>query len=194
MARYAKHVAPQNTPQTQPIIGRKGMVKNDGGGYSFAVDKWVRFERFLIMGCEGGHFQVGEKKMTVDNATAVVGCIDENPEKAVNLIVSISESGRAIKNDPAIFALALAAASSNDKARKYALAALPQVARIFTHLADFLSNVTEFRGWGRSLKSAVAKWYTKKDVSDLAYQMTKYQSRNGYTQRDVLRLAHPKSQ
>lgn len=199
MPNYARHIAPKTTPQTQPIPGRD-MVRNNGGGFGFAVDKWTRLERFLILGCEGGHFQVSEQKLTMQNAECIYHCLAEDAERTVRTIVEISESGRAPKNGPAVFALAIAASQPHDQyplhksyvsARKAALIALPRVCRIFTDLADFISNVTELRGWGRGLRQAVARWYNEKPLADLAYQMTKYQNRNGYTQRDVLRLSHP---
>jgi 60 kDa SS-A/Ro ribonucleoprotein len=180
------------------------MVPNDGGGYSFAVDPFTRLERFLILGCEGGHFQVGEQKLTVDNASCVFECARQDTARTITLIVEISEGGRAPKNDPAVFALALLASMKepftfagkpmpDNTIAEQALAVLPRVCRIYTHLADFLQNVRQFRGFGPSLKKAIQRWYNDKPVKDLAFQMTKYQNRNGYTQRDVLRLAKPKT-
>lgn len=204
MSAYAKHINTRSTPQTKPIPGRRGMVANDGGGYSFAVDPFTRLERFLILGCEGGHFQVGEQKLTQDNAQALFECARLDTERTINLIVEISTSGRAPKNDPAVFALAILA-SMKEPAMKgtafykegtiasRALAVLPRVCRIYTHLADFISTVKTLRGFGPSLKKAIQHWYNDKPVKDLAFQMTKYQNRNGYTQRDVLRLAKPKT-
>ena len=37
----------------------------------------------------------------------------------------------------------------------------------------------------------MAGWYTSKDADRLAYQMVKYRQREGWSHRDVLRLAHP---
>lgn len=205
MSAYAKHINTRSTPQTKPIPGRQGMVKNDGGGFSFAVDSFTRLERFLILGCEGGHFQVGEQKLTVDNAQAVFECARQDTARTIQLIIDISTGGRAPKNDPAVFALALLASmkepacengkqvSVNNTIARQALQVLPRVCRIYTHLADFIQNVKSLRGFGPSLKKAVQRWYNDKPVKDLAYQMTKYQNRNGYTQRDVLRLAKPKT-
>ena len=48
-----------------------------------------------------------------------------------------------------------------------------------------------FRGWGRALRRAVGGWYAAKAPDQLAYQAVKYRSRDGYTHRDLLRLAHP---
>ena len=72
-----------------------------------------------------------------------------------------------------------------------ALAALPRVARTGTHLFQFATYVEQFRGWGRGLRRAVAGWYTEKEAGALAYQAVKYRQRDGWTHRDLLRLAHP---
>jgi 60 kDa SS-A/Ro ribonucleoprotein len=47
-------------------------------------------------------------------------------------------------------------------------------------------------GWGRSFKRAVATWYTEKPASKLAYLVTKYKQREGWSHKDAVRLAHPK--
>jgi 60 kDa SS-A/Ro ribonucleoprotein len=107
--------------------------------------------------------------------------------------VEVSESGRAPKNDPALFALAMAAGLGDDATRAAALAVLHRVARTGTHLFHWLQYVQAFRGWGRGVRSAVGRWYTRRSPDDLAYQLLKYQSRDGWAHRDALRLAHPKA-
>ena len=34
-------------------------------------------------------------------------------------------------------------------------------------------------------------WYDSKDVGELAYQVVKYQQRDGWSHRDVFRVVHP---
>jgi 60 kDa SS-A/Ro ribonucleoprotein len=65
------------------------------------------------------------------------------------------------------------------------------VARTGTHLFQFATFVEGFRGWGRSLRRAVGRWYASQPVDALAYQAVKYRQREGVTHRDLLRLAHP---
>src|SRR5205814_7491571 len=117
----------------------------------------------------------------------------EDGRRVVRRVVEISESGRAPKNDPALFVLAMAAGLGQDATRAAALAALPSVARTGTHLFHWLQYVSAFRGWGRGVRSAVSRWYTAKTPNELAYQMLKYQARDGWSHRDALRLAHPKA-
>jgi 60 kDa SS-A/Ro ribonucleoprotein len=184
---YTTHYSTRQTPQSEPIPG-SGQVPNNASGFSFAVDDWVRLDRFLVLGAEGGSYYVSERTLTKENAGAVLRCLDSNPERAVNRIVQISEAGRAPKNDPAVFALALAAA--HPKAKELALELMPRVCRIGTWLFQFIQAAQELRGWGRALRSAVAKWYTEKSPGDVAYQAMKYQKREGMSHRDVLRLCH----
>ena len=49
---YAKLFNRRATPQSQPIPN-SNQVPNSAGGYAWAVDDWVRFDRFLILGAEG---------------------------------------------------------------------------------------------------------------------------------------------
>jgi 60 kDa SS-A/Ro ribonucleoprotein len=49
----------------------------------------------------------------------------------------------------------------------------------------------QFRGWGRLAREAVAGWYNDMPADKLAYQVIKYQQRDGWEHRDLLRLAHP---
>ncbi len=148
---YRQHFSTRKTPQSEPIPGGK-MVKNSAGGYTFAIDDWARLDRFLILGSEGGSYYVKEKTLTIDNAQVVLRCIDGNGPRVVKTIVEISTAGRAPKNNPALFALALCASKGDVETRRAALDALPKIVRIGTHLFHFLEYIEGFRGWGRTLK------------------------------------------
>ena len=177
------------TPQREPMAASQ--VPNSAGGYAWAVDDWTRLNRFLILGSEGGSYYASERALTAENAQAVARCIETDGLRAVETIAQISESGRAPKNDPALFALALACAKGDDETRRAALAALPRVARIGTHLMHFAGFVDTQRGWGRGLRNAVAAWYNTRPARDVAYQAMKYAQRDGWSHRDLLRLSHP---
>ncbi|MDY3554957.1 TROVE domain-containing protein [Gemmata sp. JC717] len=188
---YTQHYSLRSTPQFEPIPG-SNQICNSAGGYAFAVDDWTQLDRFLILGSEGGSYYATARKLTVRNAEAVRRCVAADGPRAVARIAEVSEAGRAPKNDPAIFALALAAAMGDVATRTAALAAVPRVCRIGTHLFAFVQAVEGFRGWGRGLKRAVAAWYAGKEPQELAYQLAKYQCRGGWSHRDLLRLCHVK--
>ena len=192
---YTKHFATRLrrlfTPQSEAIPGTD-QVRNSAGGYAFELDPWDRLDRFLILGSEGGTYYTRERELTIENAKVVAALIDEDGARVVQRAVEMSVSGRAPKNDPALFVLAMAAGLGDEATRTAALAALPRVARTATHLFHWLQFVQGFRGWGRSVRRAVAEWYTEKDADKLAYQVLKYPSRDGWAHRDALRLAHAK--
>jgi 60 kDa SS-A/Ro ribonucleoprotein len=189
---YGKLFSRKATPQSQAIPG-SAQVPNSAGGYAWPVDDWVRLERFLILGSEGGSYYASEQALTRDNAQAVERCVKADGKRVVECVVAVSDAGRAPKNDPAIFALAMAAKLGDFETRRAALAALPRVCRTGTHLMHFAGYVQAFGGWGRGTRTAVGRWYNDKPVDKLAYQVVKYQVRDGWSHRDLLRLAHPKA-
>jgi len=188
---FSKHYRTKETPQDRSIPG-KAMVKNSAGGFSFAVSDWERLARFLVLGSEGGSYYTNEQTLTIENAEAVRRLIGVDGQKVVDMIVDVSSKGRAPSNDPAIFALAMCAGLGDQDTKRAALRALPLVCRIGTHIFHFAEYVEGFRGWGRSLKRAVAEWYLEKPIGPLGYQVIKYQQRGGWSHRDLLRLSHPK--
>ncbi|KAB2906537.1 MAG: TROVE domain-containing protein [Kofleriaceae bacterium] len=192
MFKLTQYFSTKATPQSQPIPGSK-QIPNSAGGYTWSVDDWVQLDRFLILGSEGGTYYISEQKLSIDNAEALVRCLAADGPRVIARIVEISEAGRAPKNDPAIFALALAAKLGDDATRKAAYAALPKVCRIGTHLMHFAEYAQAFGGWGRGMRKAVAGWFNARPADELALQLVKYQARDGWSTRDLLRLAHPRA-
>lgn len=178
------------TPQTAPIPG-SNQIPNSAGGYAWQLDPWQRLMRFLVLGTEGGTYYISEQTLTRDNAKNALRCLAEDGPRFVKMVVDVSENGRAYKNDPANFALALATTAEDVETRRMALAALPRVVRTGTHLLHFAAYVDGLRGWGRGLRKAVGNWYSGKTDEQLAFQLAKYQNRDGWSHRDLLRLAHP---
>lgn len=180
----------KRTRQSEPIPGSK-QAKNNAGGFSFVIDDWGRLRRFLILGSEAGTFYVGERDLLKQNVACVTRCLDADPKRTVDMIVEVSDKGLAYKNEAALYALAIASAHKSEEVRTVALAALPKVARIGTHLFHFSHYANSLRGWGRALRRSIADWYTSRKADDLANQAVKYQQRDGWSHADLLRLAHP---
>jgi len=192
MFKFTKFFSTKTTPQREPIPGSR-QVPNSAGGHTWELDDWGRLDRFLVLGSEGGTFYTGERKLTIENAGVVSRCLVADGVRTIDRIVAISDAGRAPKNDPAIFSLAMAAKLGDDATRRAAYAALPKVCRIGTHLMHFAEYAQGFGGWGRGMRSAVGAWFNGKSAADLAFQLAKYQARDGWSNRDLLRLAHPRA-
>ena len=186
---YLKQHGTRRVPQR---VALPGQAPNSAGGNAWAVDCWTRLRRFLVLGSEGGSYYASEWTLTRENAKAVEQCVGEDGPRAVAEIVRVSTRGPGAEERPR----ALRARAGRGRRRRRPPGrprshALPQVARTGTHLFQFAAFVEGFRGWGRSLRRAVGRWYADKPVDALAYQAVKYRQRDGMTHRDLLRLAHP---
>lgn len=193
--KYAGHVNPKNTPQSQPLMG-ENQIKNNAGGYVYAADDWTKLDRFLILGTEKGTYYADERKLTVQSAQSIVDLIRKDGSKVVARIVQVSDEGLATKNAPAIFALALAAKHGDTDTKKAAMSALVKVARTSTDLFSFVDQYKNGLGGGIGavVKAGLKNWYLSKPDEKLAYQMVKYRQRDGWTHHDVLHLSHPKAE
>lgn len=247
---------------------REDQVRNTAGGYVFKVNDLNRIRRFLILGTEGGTYYSSEKQLTMDNVKAMCEIIEKGKGPLLlREIIRISLEGRAPKQDPTLFALALCARYKvrdttrpnirNQVMKKYkgktltqedceaivnevqertkesllanerskvagdgfeqqapqeayddyqkalqnmAFRAVLKVCRIPTHLFAFVGYCQKIsaetgakqnsKGWGRGLRTAIAYWYFNQTPERLAMLITKYQQRNKFCHRDLLRLCH----
>jgi len=180
----------RKTNQSDPIPGReKEMHKNAAGGYVFSVDDQTRLERFLILGTDGGTYYCDEKEHTVDNFKAILKYLNKDASSVLETTSKLSDEGRILKNDTAIAVLAIAWANGY---RKEVETVFDKIIRIPTHLfmfMDFIKQVYngKFKS-SRRMRRMLGNWYYNNP--NLVYHMLKYQSRQGWSHRDVIRLAH----
>lgn len=204
-----RNYSTRQTPQGQKVPG-KNQVMNNAGGAVFETSPLQRLRRSLVLGTDGGTYYQSERDLTRQNAEWIIDLLDadralfngdpmETLEGSaarwiVDEVVAVSTEGRAPSNDQALFVLALCASFGSDVGKRYAFSKLPQVARIGTHLFHFVQYMTQFRGWGQAARDGVSGYYSTKSPQSLAYDLTKYRQRDGWSHRDVLRLAHPTPQ
>ncbi|MEU6741895.1 TROVE domain-containing protein [Streptosporangium sandarakinum] len=196
------------TPQTQPLPGRAGQVRNAAGGHGFAKDLWNRLEDFLILGTAGGTYYVGRDMLTADNVDVLLAALAADGPRVVSMLteISVARPPRAPRQRPALFALAAAYAMGDADTRRAARSALPKVARTTDHLAQFfgyhknLGGKTTDRGSapvvGRSLRTALGSWFLNGSPEEVAFRVCKAMQRRtpqgeAFSLRDVLRIAHP---
>lgn len=191
MADVYATINTRRTPQTTQADPRQ--VANSASGFTFQLDAEARLRRFLILGSDGATYYTSAADLTKENAAVVLDMARTDTRRLVDVLLEVSEAGRAPKQNPTLFALAAAASVGDDDGRKYALDALLRIARTGGHLFLFARYIEQFRGWGRGLRRAVSRWYTDKDLDALAYQLVKYRQREGWSHRDLLRLSHPKT-
>ncbi|XP_066481795.1 RNA-binding protein RO60 isoform X3 [Tiliqua scincoides] len=185
------------TSQMQPL-NEKQML-NSEGGYVWEVTDMNRLHRFLCFGSEGGTYYVKEQKLGFENAAALLRLIEDGKGcEAVQEIKTFSQEGRAAKQEPVLFALAICSQCTDAKTKQAAYKAVPEVCHIPTHLFTFIQFKKDLKEgmkcgiWGRALRKAVADWYNGKNSMAVALAVTKYKQRNGWRHKDLLRLSHLK--
>jgi 60 kDa SS-A/Ro ribonucleoprotein len=168
-----------------------------GGIGTFAVDDMTRARRFLVLGAEGGTYYATEQALAIENAAAIGRLLQAGRGRELVVeIAAVAADGRAAKQGPTLFALAMCARLGDLETRRAAYGSLAEICRIPTHLFMFIGfaeAMAEGTGWGRLQKKAVAGFYNGKAPMALAHQVTKYRNREGWTHLDVLRLAHVKT-
>ena len=183
-------------PTGQQVPLSEDQVCNSAGGYVWPVSDMNRLRRFMVLGSESGSYYIQSKELGLENIICIQTLIESGyGENVVKEIVDFSVGGRTSKQGPILLALVQCARCSDLKTKQAAYEALSRVCRIPTHLFQFIEYSEKFSdgtGWGRAQRRAISKWYNKKKPSELAYQITKYRNRNGWSHKDVLRLAHVK--
>lgn len=193
MADPLSQISTTHTAQTQPIPSRN-QVKNSAGGFVFELDGWAQLERFLMLGSWGGTYYTGEKELTKANAENIFKLVSEDGRRVVDTILAVSLDGRAYKQNPTLFTLAVASAAQDAEVRSYALSKVSDICRTGTMFFQYIKYAEQFRGWGRGLSRTAGEWYTERTPDSLATQLIKYRQREGWSHKDVLYLAKPKTQ
>ena len=185
MRSITRHLIANQLEQDDPR-----QVKNSAGGYSFKITPQQRLRRFLILGSEGGSYYASERQLTRENIANLQDLIAEPKDalEALQTIVEISDGGLAPRNTPAIFALA---AITQKHPRLVDAATVNKVLRIGTHWLQFAAALKAMGGWGSKKRRLIAQRFETMPSDDLAYDMAKYQSRDGWSQADLLRVSHP---
>jgi 60 kDa SS-A/Ro ribonucleoprotein len=193
MSVYEKHYL---APVPQNEKAHEAQAENNAKGFSFVIDPFTRLRRFLILGAEGGTYYVKERKLVLENAKCVEECLALDGAKTVQTIIDVSLAGRAPKQSPTLFALAICCTKADLPARKAAFAAISKVCRTGSHLQEFTRCLKGMRSFGSGVRKAYGAWYNDRTADQLAYQVVKYQQRGGMSHRDILRMARvtPKSE
>ncbi|XP_062577419.1 RNA-binding protein RO60-like [Saccostrea cucullata] len=197
-----------STDQRDPIS--KQQVQNAVDRFVFpslASDLEEELVRFLRLGHSTNAYSSGSRDLNTMDADCVLELIrNEKGPRAVEIIKEFSEVHQAYKQDYIIYALAICCRSSDPNTKRAGYGILSDVCKIPTHLfkfVDFCQKISKEQsklkesGWGRAHRKAISNWYIKyadeeKHLTLMAYHLTKYRRREGWTHRDVIRKAHLK--
>ena len=193
------------TPPSEPLNGRAAqMTENHSGGYVFKMDDLDRLTRLFSLGTEHGTCYVDDQRMKIENAQCISRLIESGRgAEVVKMAIDFSAEGRTAKMNGLMLAMAMCARQSIDpQTQRLCYEHLHEVCRTATHLFMFLTYyeaVSLGAGWGRTHRRAISNWYKRfgespQQAKRLAVLVTKYKRRQGWSHRDVLRLAHTKPQ
>ena len=177
-------------------------VEDNVVGHSSSMSDTSKLTRLLCLGSEGPIYYVDGEELNAENAECITRLIEagRGPD-VVRLVVDFSVNGRTAKQNGLVLAMAMCARQTVDATTKsMSYENLHLVCRTPTQLFTFIANceaLSSGHGWSRAHRRAIANWYlrfgqTPEDAQRLAVLVTKYKSRNGWSHRDVIRLAHPK--
>lgn len=199
---YSSVLASVTRGQNAPIPGRRDMVRNDAGGVVFKLDVWDYLARFLILGTDKGTYYTSAQKHTTRVLDRFLPLISDSRDgcRVVDIVVHMLIHNRAPKPEPCLLILACCARSPDLTVRKHAYSKMvgSGIIRIPTHLFKFVQFAQDFgdtKGQGKLWKRAISRWYryrgtNERSGEDLARLTTKYKTREGWTHRDLLLLAH----
>jgi hypothetical protein len=181
-------------------------VLNYSGGYVWKLSTIEHVNRYLVLGGakDMGYYYKQANDASHECALSVLQMIRSPDEsqfvQLCDLLKAVSLGGRAPKQEPVLLSVAAAIVfAKNAKEKEIAFETAKVCIRIPTHmfmLAGFVRDlsmaktVDKGKGWGTGFRKAMAHYYLSHTGRELAYHMTKYQNREGWTHADMIRMLH----
>ena len=181
-------------------------VLNCSGGYVWKLSTIEHVNRYLVLGGakDMGNYYKQADEVSHECALSVLQMIrSPDPSQFVqlcDLLKAVSLGGRAPKQEPVLLSVAAAIVfAKNAKEKEIAFETAKACIRIPTHmfmLAGFVRDlsmaktVDKGKGWGTGFRRTMAHYYLSHTGRELAFHMTKYQNREGWTHADMIRMLH----
>lgn len=175
------------TQRTHPA-----QVKNDDAGYVFRAPLMESLKRFLILGAEGATYYVTHAQHALRNVRVVRDALEQNPLQAIEMAHNVSVRGLAMKQDAALYVIAEALKHPDIDIRRKAAELSRDMTRTGSTFLTLIAYIGKERGIGKIVRGVISDWYNFREGDDLAFQVTKYANRAGWTHGDVLRRGHPR--
>ena len=181
-------------------------VLNCSGGYVWKLSPLEHVNRYLVLGGakDMGNYYKQADDVSHECALSVLQMI-RSPDASqfvqlCDLLKAVSIGGRAPKQEPVLLSVAAAIVfAKNAQEKNIAFETAKACIRIPTHmfmLAGFVRDLSmakptnKGKGWGAGFKRTMAHYYLSHTGRDLAFHMTKYQNREGWTHADMIRMLH----
>jgi len=181
-------------------------VLNCSGGYVWKLSTIEHVNRYLVLGGakDMGNYYKQADEVSHECALSVLQMIrDPDSSQFVqlcDLLKAVSLGGRAPKQEPVLLSVAAAIVfAKNAQEKEIAFETAKACIRIPTHmfmLAGFVRDLSmakptnKGKGWGTGFRKTMAHYYLSHTGRELAFHMTKYQNREGWTHADMIRMLH----
>lgn len=183
---------------------------SSGGKAVYKVNDIERLKRFMFLGSENGTLHITKDTLTKQNVDCLERLLKEKKYTEISNVISEYQD-KVYKKDYILFVLARCCSiktavinkvlDQNDESFKircfelvFELCKIPTNLFMFIELYETVNKALyNTTGWNTKLKRMITQWYNTKSLKDLMYHITKYQNRNNWTHRDVLRLSHVKT-
>jgi len=160
--------------------------------------------RLLILGSSENKYDPRKKGLSAENTEYIKSQISSgHGEEICNIVRDVYKENRAPKQDATMMVIGLLCRAEDITIRKMGLQLLENFKTI-SHLyswkkchASIESHATgqKSKGFGRAVKRQINDWilsYSCK-AEDLAYQITKYMAREGWSLKNILQCTHVKT-
>ena len=151
-------------------------------------------ERYLAFGSVQDTSLVRENEDSHFLELSYLAPFIKSPEARIVLTAAVLFSvKKECKDRFAIELIAACAFWGSKKIKQLAFNSVSIVCRTPAHLFIFITTYLSLGGgWGRAFKRSISSWYSLQDPEKLAFLLTKEWSGEGWSHRDVFRMAHPK--
>ena len=185
-------------------------ILSSGGKVVYKVNDIERLKRFIFLGSENGTLHITKDTLTKQNLDCLERLLKEKKYTEISNVINEYQN-KVYKKDYILFVLARCCSIKTDLINKmldqndesfkvrcfeltFELCKIPTNLFMFIELYETVNKAMyNTTGWNTKLKRMITKWYNTKSLKDLMYHITKYQNRNNWTHRDVLRLSHVKT-
>ena len=174
-------------------------VVNESFVYNLSLKDYIL--RLLVLGTRQNKYDQHAKQLSVDDIAYIQAQIKAgHGEEILNIVKEVYKESRAPKFDNTFLVLAMLCKAENSYVKRLSLAALENF-RTISHLymwKNFHAGILnpesgeKSKGFGRAVKREINNWilrYRYKPL-DLAYQITKYQAREGWSFKNILQCTH----
>jgi 60 kDa SS-A/Ro ribonucleoprotein len=189
---------------------------------TFTISNEIKLKRFLFLGSENGTMSIKPKDLThshiqcinillqQEQFTTILDIIHEYTTKTFKkdcllcilaICCSLKINGDVTFNEDAV---RRQGTKSKDllikEFKNHCFEIVLDICKTPTQLFLFIDFYQKFnqrvfgsKAWNKTMKNYISQWYLTKSPSDLLYLITKYQNRNNWTHKDVIRLCHVKT-